>query len=238
MKVCLNSRRKRGQNSVANLFSAALIFDCSVQSQKMTSKYSRKTQRKNSSKSFPWDIRCAAIMKVCLNSRKKWRQKRANLFCDMENMTSKIINICVFKVPKKNEFKTGQNFFCETNFGKSTRKRLSTKFRFPTENSLLLQTRTHRHTENKWRQLKSFLSACMTSFAVKKQFGAGVTELLFCNERGFVASFFKLIEETDSQRQIRFCAGAWLGFKRLWRLKQRKGYCGCINDFPFYSAKS
>ena len=101
-------------------------------------------------------------------------------------------------------------------------KRLSTKFRFLTENSLLLQTRTHRHTENKWRQLKSFLSPCMTSFVAKKQFGAGVTELWFCNERGFEASFFKLIEETDSQRQIHFCAGAWLEFKRFWNLKKKK----------------
>ena len=55
----------------------------------------------------------------------------------------------------------------------------------------------------------------MTSFVAKKQFGAGVTELLFCIERDFVASVLKLIEETDSQRQIHFCAGAWLEFKRF-----------------------
>ena len=60
-----------------------------------------------------------------------------------------------------------------------------------------------------------FFSRCMTSFAAKKQFGTGVTELLFCIERDFVASFFKPIEETDSQRQIHFCAGAWLEFKRF-----------------------
>ena len=55
---------------------------------------------------------------------------------------------------------------------------------------------------------------------------------------GLCSLFFKLIEATESQRQIRFCAEAWLGFKRFWRLKQRKGYCGCINGFPFYTAKS
>ena len=51
---------------------------------------------------------------------------------------------------------------------------------------------------------EDFFSCCMTSFVAKKQFGTGV------------ASFFKLIEETDSQRQIHFCAGAWLEFKRFW----------------------
>ena len=33
----------------------------------------------------------------------------------------------------------------------------------------------------------------MTSFVAKKQFGAGVTELLFCIERDFVASFLSLL---------------------------------------------
>ena len=67
----------------------------------------------------------------------------------------------------------------------------------------------------------SLFSRCMTSFVAKKQFGTGVTELLFCIERGFVASFFKLIEENDTQRQIHFCAGAWLEFKRFWSLKEK-----------------
>ena len=73
----------------------------------------------------------------------------------------------------------------------------------------------------------------MTSFVVKKQFGAGVTELLFCIKRGFVASFLKLIEETDSQRQIHFCAGAWLEIK-----KKKKDNCACIYAFVFKYAKN
>ena len=79
----------------------------------------------------------------------------------------------------------------------------------------------HAETKN-MTSFEVFFSRCMTSFVAKKQFGAGVTELLFCIERGFVASFFKLIEETDSQRQIHFCAGAWLEFKRFWSLKKKK----------------
>jgi hypothetical protein len=69
--------------------------------------------------------------------------------------------------------------------------------------------------------LEDFFSCCMTSFVAKKQFGTGVP------------SFFKLIEETDSQRQIHFCAGAWLEFKRFWCLKRKKNYCACINAFLF-----
>ena len=90
----------------------------------------------------------------------------------------------------------------------------------------------HAETKN-MKSFEVFFSRCMTSFAAKKQFGTGVTELLFCIERDFVASFFKLIEETDSQRQIHFCAGAWLEFKRFWSLKKKKDYCACINAFLF-----
>ena len=50
---------------------------------------------------------------------------------------------------------------------------------------------------------EDFFSCCMTLFVAKKQSGTGV------------ASFLKLIEETDSQRQIHFCTGAWLEFKRF-----------------------
>ena len=38
-----------------------------------------------------------------------------------------------------------------------------------------------------------FFSRCMTSFAAKKQFGTGVTELVFCIEKDFVASFLSLL---------------------------------------------
>ena len=95
----------------------------------------------------------------------------------------------------------------------------------------------HAETKN-MKSFEVFFSRCMTSFAAKKQFGTGVTELLFCIERGFVASFFlKLIEETDSQRQIHFCAGAWLEFKRFWSLKKKKIIVHVLTRFYFNMLK-
>ena len=79
----------------------------------------------------------------------------------------------------------------------------------------------HAETKN-MKSFEVFFSRCMTSFAAKKQFGTGVTELLFCIERDFLVSFFKLIEETDSQRQTHFCVGAWLQFKRFWSFEENK----------------
>ena len=52
---------------------------------------------------------------------------------------------------------------------------------------------------------------CMTSFVAKKQFGAGVTELLFCNERGFVASFLSLLRRLNLKDKFIFVREHGLG---------------------------
>ena len=62
----------------------------------------------------------------------------------------------------------------------------------------------------------------MTSFVAKKQFGAGVTELWFCNERGFEASFFNLIEETDSQKTNSFLCGSMAWVQTIVTLEAKK----------------
>ena len=50
----------------------------------------------------------------------------------------------------------------------------------------------HAETKN-MKSFEVFFSRCMTSFAAKKQFGTGVTELVFCIEKDFVASFLSLL---------------------------------------------
>ena len=57
---------------------------------------------------------------------------------------------------------------------------------------------------------EDFFSCCMTSFVAKKQFGTGV------------ASFFKLIEETDSQKTNSFLCGSMAWIQTIVTLEAKK----------------
>ena len=134
--------------------------------------------------------------------------------------------------------KQGKTFSVRQILDNQRAKRLSTKFRFLTENSHLLQTRTHNT-----RRINdvSWIPFCQLAWRHSRQRSSLELELLsfgFAMRGALKLLFLSLLRRLILKRQIHFCAGAWLGFKRLWRLKQRKGYCGCINGFPLYYAKS
>ena len=73
-----------------------------------------------------------------------------------------------------------------------------------------------------WSHLKSFSRVAWRHSWQRSSLELELLSYCFALGETLELLFLKFIEETDSQRQIHFCAGAWLEFKRFWSLKKKK----------------